>query len=105
MYLYINALRVIAVVVWMAGLLSWHGSLPMTLMLRLAVCIRGKLQGDGITALQVDPAADDNRHLAGRLALPGFALSSWVNGFRHVRNKRQNNSLVLSMRYRRFYRS
>ena len=88
-----------------AGLLSCHGSFPMTLMLRLAVCIRGNLQGDGITALQVDHAVDDDRHLAGRSALLGFALSSWVNGFRHVRNKRQNNSLVLSMRYRRFYRS
>jgi hypothetical protein len=51
-------------------------ALPMTLMLRLAVCIRGNLQGDGITALQVDHAVDDDRHLAGRSALPDFALSS-----------------------------
>ena len=50
----------------MAGLLSCHGSLPMTLMLRLALRIRGNLQGDGITALQVDHAADDGRHLAGQ---------------------------------------
>ena len=93
----------------------------MTLLLRLAVCIRGNLQGDGITALQVDHAADDGRHLAGQqwVSAAGFRtelapvitsalhglFGKWVNGFRHVRNKRQNNSVVLSMRYRRFYRS
>jgi hypothetical protein len=119
MYLYIKALHVIAVVVWMAGLLSCHDSLPMTLMLRLAVCIRGNVQGDGITALQVDHAADDDRHLADQqwVSAAGFRaefvitaalhglFGKWVNRFRHVRNKRQNNSVVLSMRYRRFHRS
>ena len=37
-------------------------------MLRLALRIRESLQGDGITAVRVDHAADDDRHLAGQVS-------------------------------------
>jgi len=65
MYLYIKALHVSQSSFGWLGYSSAAALLPMTLLLRLAVCIRGNLQGDGITALQVDHAADDDRHLTG----------------------------------------
>jgi len=66
MYLYIKALQSSQSSSGWLGYSPANRSLSMTLMLRLALRIRGNLQGEGITALQVDHAADNDRHLAGQ---------------------------------------